>query len=206
MSIPDIPEKELLGRCIRGDKQAWDLFVLRYSRLIRHALYHTLAPHNPPVRHETIDDLHQDVFVSLMEDNYKRLRQFKGKNGCSLANWIRIIAVHKAVDHLRKERPTLSIEGDLSTDEQPFEYPDGKPRPDEEMIKSEYIEIIAEVIKTLPPRKQFFIELYYHRELSVEEISEIMGLKPNAVHQLHHRIKERIRKILAKDYPEIIAA
>jgi RNA polymerase sigma-70 factor (ECF subfamily) len=206
VSIPDIPEKELLGKCLRGDKQAWNLFVLRYSGLIRHALYHTLAPKNPPVRHGTINDLYQDVFVSLMEDNYRRLRQFRGKNGCSLANWIRVIAVRKAIDHLRKGLPTVSIEGDLSTYEQPFEYPDGKLGPEEELIQSEEIRIIAEVIKTLPPRHQFFIELYYHRELSTEEISEIMGLKPNAVYQLNHRIKERIREILANDYPEIIAA
>jgi RNA polymerase sigma factor (sigma-70 family) len=203
VGIPDIPEKDLLARCIRGDKQAWDHFVLKYSKLIWHSLYQTLKYKNPPIQSETIEDLHQDVFVSLMEDDHKKLRQFRGKNGCSLANWIRLIAVRKAIDYLRKERLTVSIGGNPGNSEYHFEYSDGQPGPEEELIQSEDKRIIAEVIKTLPARHQFFIELYYHRELSTEEISEIMGLKPNAVYQLHHRIKERIREILANDYPEM---
>ncbi len=206
MSIPDIPEKELLAKCIRGDKQAWNLLILRYSKLISHSLYHTLKHKNPPIQPEVIDDLHQEVFCSLMADDYRKLRQFKGKNGCSLANWIRIITVRKAIDHLRKERPTESIEGGGSTSEYATEYPDEKPNPEEEAIESEEIKITVEVIKKLTPRQQFFVELYYHRGLSIAEISQIMKLDPNAVHQLHHRIRERIKEILLNDYPDLEAA
>jgi len=67
VSIPDIPEKELLGRCIRGDKQAWDLFVLRYSRLVYHCLYQTLKGKGPHIQSETVEDLHQEVFASGRE-------------------------------------------------------------------------------------------------------------------------------------------
>jgi len=205
VSIPNIPEKELLGRCLRGDKQAWDLFVLRYSRLIRHSLYHTLKHKNLPLRTHDLDDLHHGVFLSLIADDYRKLRQFRGKNGCSLGNWVRIIAVRKAIDYLRSDRPTKSIEGELNTDEHSYEYPDRRPNAEENLIKSEEIRIIAQVIKRLPPRYQFFVELYYRRELPIEEISQIMSLGPNGVYQLHHRIKERLRKILTDDYPEMVA-
>lgn len=206
MSIPDIPEKQLLARCIRGDKEGWNLFVLRFSRLIRHSLHQTLRQKNPPVQPEALDDLHQEVFYSLMADDYRKLRQFRGKNGCSLASWIRMIAVRKAIDHLRKKRPTISIEGDLSTSEHSYEYPDGKPNPEEKTIKSEELQIVIQIIQRLSPRHQFFIELFYRRGLSIEEISQIMKLDPNGVYQLRHRIKERIREILSNEYPDLAAA
>ena len=206
MSIPDIPERELLARCIRGDKKAWDLFVFRYSKLIRHSLFQTLRGKNPSIQPQTLDDLHQEVFLALIADDYRKLRQFKGKNGCTLASWVRMIAIRKAIDHLRKEHPTISIEGNCTTSEHSTEYLNGKPSHQEKTIKSQEIRIVARVINELPPRYHFFVELFYRRGLSIKEISQIMGLDPNGVYQLHHRIKERIREILASEYPDLVAA
>lgn len=206
MGIPDIPEKELLARCVRGDKQAWDLFVLKYSRLIRHALQQTIGHKNPLVLPEAIDDLHQEVFYSLMADDYRKLRQFKGKNGCSLASWIRMIAVRKAIDHLRRGRPTISIEENPSNCENFIESSNKGLNPEEMLLKLQEVEIVAEIIRKLPPRSQLLIELYYRRELPIEEIAQIMKLDANAVYQLHYRIKEKVREILSNDYPDLAAA
>ena len=203
MSIPEVPETELLARCLDGDKQAWESFVLKYSRLVRHSLFHTLRHKNPPIESDTIDDLHQDVFSCLVEDNFKKIRQFKGKNGCSLASWIRVIAVRKALDYLRKERATVSTRNDPNALENPIGDPYEKRSSEDEFLRAEEIEIMGDVIRRLHPRHRFFIELYYRQGSPIEEISEIMKLDPNAVYQLQHRVKERIREILRTDYPDI---
>ncbi|MFX0197690.1 MAG: RNA polymerase sigma factor [Candidatus Hodarchaeota archaeon] len=206
VGIPDITEKELLARCIQGDKQGWDTFVVKYSKLIYFALWQTLKHKNPPVQPEEIEDLYQEVFCSLMEHGYKKLRQFEGKNGCSLANWVRIIAVRKAIDHLRKERRTEPFEKKSDNGENTIEGFDERWDPEEELIKSQQVEIIAEVIRKLHPRDQLFIELYYRRQLPTEEIAQIMKLDPNAVYQLHYRVRERMKKILSEEYPDLAAA
>ncbi len=204
MDVPDIPEKELLTRCLDGDKQAWDDFVLKYSRLVRHSLFHTLGDKNPRIQSDTVDDLHQDVFASLMENNSKKMRQFRGENGCSLASWIRLIAVRKARDYLRKNPPVISIEQNPDGVEN-FGRSGEEPNPESETSRQEYLEIMREALKRLHPRHQLFVELFYRRELDVDEISQIMNLTPNGVHQLHHRVKDRVREILQADYPEMAA-
>ncbi|MFX0200119.1 MAG: RNA polymerase sigma factor [Candidatus Hodarchaeota archaeon] len=206
MDIPDIPEKELLRRCIRGDKQAWDLFVQKYSKLIWFALWQTVKGKNPPIQPEVIEDLHQDVFVSLKQDDCKKLRQFKGKNGCTLGGWISMIAARKAIDYLRKERPTVSLEEISGNCENTIQSSDEELSPEEILLKLEELEIVAEVIRKLPPRDQLFIEFHYRRELPTQEIGQIMKLNPNAVYQLHYQVKERVKSILSEEYPDLAAA
>jgi len=202
VSIPDIPENELLARCIRGEKEAWDIFVSRYSKLVYHSLRRTLDK-NPRIQPEVIEDLHQEVFLSLLENGYKKLRQFRGKGGCSLASWIRMIASRKAIDYLRKESRIIPRQQNLGNCVSVI--PDPGKGPEKRLIESENKEKMAKVITTLAPRYQLFIELFYRRDLPIEEISQIMNLDSNAVYQLHRRIKEKMREILSNDYPDLVA-
>lgn len=205
MGIPDIPEKELLARCISGDKEAWDFFVIRYSKHVYHFLYQIFKHKNPAGRPDEIDDLHQDIFCSLMANGYTKLSQFKGKNGCSLASWLRVITVRRAFDDLRKTRAARPVlEHSDSVENRILDSKD-EPDAEEDLIRSEERAILAEAIGQLHPRHQLFVELFYRRGLSIEEISRIMRLAPNGVYQLHHRVKEKLREILHAEYPEMAA-
>jgi DNA-directed RNA polymerase specialized sigma24 family protein len=99
-------EKTLLAGCLRREKPAWDAFILQYSSLVYHAIRKTFALYHAEAEAETVDDLFQEFFLSLLRDDSKKLRQFRGDRGCSLASWQRIIAVRLTIDCLIKHKPS----------------------------------------------------------------------------------------------------
>ena len=96
-------EKTLLTGCLKGEKAAWDAFVLQYSSLVYHTIKKTLSLYHCDSSSNPVEDLYQDVFVSLLRDDFRKLRQFRGDRGCSLASWIRVLAARLTIDFLRKQ-------------------------------------------------------------------------------------------------------
>jgi DNA-directed RNA polymerase specialized sigma24 family protein len=82
-------ERSLLAGCLSGDKAAWDAFVLEYSPLVYHTIKKTLTSYHVEPRSHLVDDLFQDVFVALLRDDFRKLRQFRGerdiaRSGCRI--------------------------------------------------------------------------------------------------------------------------
>lgn len=99
-------EKTLLAGCLNGDKAAWDAFVLQYSSLVHHTIKKTLIFRHTEISSDLVDDLFQEVFLSLVKDDFFQLRRFRGDRGCTLASWLRMIAARRTIDHLRKIKQT----------------------------------------------------------------------------------------------------
>lgn len=103
---------ELIKGCISGDKKCWDAFVTQYTRLIYDSIIRTFSRIGESVANDLIDDLHNDVFIRLLDKQCKALREFEGRDGCSLASYIRTISVYTAIGYLRKLKPTISIDAE----------------------------------------------------------------------------------------------
>jgi RNA polymerase sigma-70 factor (ECF subfamily) len=50
----------------------------------------------------TIEDLMQDVYLRLCDDNYSALRELRAQHNNSIYAYLRMIAVGLAIDHIRK--------------------------------------------------------------------------------------------------------
>src|SRR3989338_2531536 len=96
---------ELIKGCISGDKKSWDCFVEQFSRLIYDSIRRTFRKYGANLNEDVIDDLHNDVFLALLDSGYHKLRSFEGRNGCTLASFVRTIAVNKTIDYWRRLRP-----------------------------------------------------------------------------------------------------
>jgi RNA polymerase sigma factor (sigma-70 family) len=190
-------EGKLVDGCIRQEKEAWDAFVERYHRLISHSIVQTLRRYCVPLEDQIIEDLFHTVFLSLMEDDFKKLRQFKWK--CSLSSWLHLIGVRTTIDYLRKESKDISLNGETE-DEMPLKnrLMNGNPLPDELVEHEEEKAIFEKMKKTLTKREQFFMELYYSRELSPRQISKIMNTSENNVYQLKSLVRRKMEKVLEK--------
>ena len=97
-------EKTLLAGCVKGDKVAWDAFVLQYSKLAYSTIRKTLALHHTEQRDDVVEDLYQEFFLSLLQGNCRKQSQFRGEYGCTLASWLRVVASRLTIDYLRKQR------------------------------------------------------------------------------------------------------
>jgi len=58
---------------------------------------------------------------------------------------------------------------------------------------------VADVIETLPAKEKTLLALYYVEELTMREISKVLGITESQVCQIHNRalgkLKERIKQL-----------
>jgi len=189
MDFDNPSEKELLKVCIQGNEDAWHAFVEKYTNLIYHTINRTLKFHNAVHLTQDSNDIHNDVFRSLLRDDYKKLRQYEGRNGCTVAGWLRIVTSNLTLNYTKKQRKYKLLEDDPPGPQDP---------PEGSIIMKEYKEILEELVKELNPKEILFYRLYYEEEHPPEKIAEIMGLKVGTVFGLKSRFIEKLKKIAKK--------
>ena len=60
--------------------------------------------------------------------------------------------------------------------------------------EDELIDIIKKVLVTLKEREQMVIQLYYFEELTLKEISEILGITESRISQIHKAVIRKIKE------------
>lgn len=195
-SFPE--DRQLLSKCFSGDRKASETLVREFSALVYGSVQYTLMTRHVPYNRQDLEDLHNTVFLRLFEQECKKLRQYQGKNGCSLASWIRMIAVRTVLDHLRKkgvdamvwQKKCLPLEDlpELKADEV---------EPGVEMEKAEKERLLREGMRSLPPRYRLFMKLHLEQGLPVAEVAEAMRLSVGNAYTLKHRAIEKLKSYVA---------
>jgi RNA polymerase sigma-70 factor (ECF subfamily) len=187
----------LINDCISGGEEAWHAFIDRFSQLVYYSIHKAVKPYSADLDQEDIEDIYNGVFLSFIENNYKKLRQFEGKKGCTLSSWVRLIAIRHTIDFLRKQRQHIATDDESYTARPMHEtLQDNAPSVLDHMEMSETKKIMKKAIDTLPSSDRLFMELYYKKELSPEEIARIMNVSVGTVYSKKNRIREKILKIL----------
>jgi len=185
---------EFVQKCVKGDRQCWDEFVNKYSRLIYNYIYSVFKVKGSITAEETINDLFQEIFLSLVKDNFKKLRSFKAKEGCSLASWLRQITVNFIIDYIRKLRPTLSIDEENDEDLSLKEIlVDSSPSITDTLSHKERLLNLKECIEALGKEDKYFLELHINRGLSLGELKDHFRISRGAVDMRNSRLIERLR-------------
>lgn len=183
-------ERTLIAGCVHGDKAAWDAFVQQYSNLVYHTIRKTLTLHHTDRRDDVVEELYQEFFVALLKDGCKKMRQFRGDGGCSLASWLRVVASRLTIDSLRQQpRPTVEVPDTLASDE---------PTVADRIIARETEEALAAVLATLSGRDRLLIELHYRRGLPAEKVALLLNTSPGALYTQKSRLLDKLREILPK--------
>ena len=187
---------EFVRQCVKGDRQTWDEFVTRYSRLIYGCIHHILAlKGSSRSLQDDVRDIFQEIFVSLSKDNFHKLRTFKGKNGCSLASWLRQVAVNATIDYLRRlKAPAVSLDEDREGFSLHEALADGSPLPGEGLAGSERVKALKDCIGRLEVDDKYFLELYLNRGLGLEQLKGALKISRGAVDMRRSRIVERLRE------------
>ena len=189
--------KALIDQCIKGSATAWRHFTEKFSPFVYYVIQKVVNSKCPDISREEINDLHNDIFVSIMEKNGRKLRQYEGKNGCSVATWIRIIAVRATIDFLRKRRPMLSL-SDAKAEKEAEKQSTSDTTPLKILEGEEKKNIIKELLEDLSPKDQLFMRLLYYEEASPREIAKILNSTPNAVYSRGNFLREKLKKSLKK--------
>ena len=191
-----------IRRCIKRDKKSWDEFVQLYSSLIYNYIYKILLTKGYPLDQSIISDIYQEIFFSLIKDNFKKLRQFKAKNGATLASWLRVITINCTLDSLRRRRPVISLEENLSAETISLKerLPDKKfSYSDEILLNKEKLEILADCINSLNVDDKFLIEMNIYRNISLDKLKQSLRLSSrSAIDMRKARLIKRLRECFKK--------
>ncbi len=107
-TVPLLADGDLVERCVRGDRAAWDHFVERFSGLVYFSICHLLRAKGASVPADLLGEVHNAVFLSLLEDDCCRLRRFSGR--CKLSHWLKVVSVNRTIDFPRKQRPDRPLD------------------------------------------------------------------------------------------------
>ncbi|MFN3198737.1 MAG: RNA polymerase sigma factor [Bradymonadia bacterium] len=199
MTAPD--DHTLLLRCIDGDGDAWHLLVGRFTRYVYHLIRATAHRYNAALSEAAVADLHNDLFLALLEDDRRRLRAYEGKNGCSVRSWIRIITIRRTLDHLRRQKPTLSLDAltDDSEDRATMPEPvDPGPDPLEHLIEQgaqRRREALGDIASALSDADRLLLSLIYERQMPAPQIAALLRVKVGAVYTRKNRLIARLRRL-----------
>ncbi|MBU4345963.1 MAG: RNA polymerase sigma factor [Candidatus Omnitrophica bacterium] len=186
---------EFVQRCVKADKPAWDEFVDRYSRLIYNYIHSVLRTKSSALRGENINDIFQEIFLSLTKDNFKKLRSFKARNGCSLASWLRQVAINATIDYTRKLKPLVSLEEEMDDDFTLKDIlADNSAGAGEIFTQKEMLAHLKDCIDRLDNDGKYFLELYVNRGLALEELKDLLRISRGAIDMRKSRIIERLKE------------
>ena len=164
-------DRRLLTRCLDGDKEASELFVRRFSGLIYYSVRQTLVAKSIPFSNEDLEDLHNTIFLNLFENKGRKLGQYQGKNGCSLASWLRVVAVRTVLNRLRCKGFDGAVQlGKRIPIEELPENERGDLSPLGLMERAEQRRIIHKAIQFLAPRDRLFIRLFLRKAFPLKKL------------------------------------
>lgn len=185
---------EFVQRCVSQDKDAWNEFVERYSRLIYKYIHSVLNNKGISAEQGDCADICQEIFHSLISDNFKKLKSFRAKNGCSLASWLRQVTVNFTIDYLRQKKPAVTIEQ---------QDPDKLPLKDtiaadsvsaaDALTGSENIAALRDCINRLNTGDKYFLELYLNRGVALEGLKGFLKLSRSGIDMRKARIIQRLK-------------
>lgn len=178
-------EKRLVEKCCRNDQIAWREFTLQYYPIVLDSVKQVFYRYKSSVEQDQIEDVCQQVFVKLLQNNTKALRNFMWKS--SLKTWLSVVASSCAIDHLRKLGRYQTV--DIDKLQNLIELQENS-IPDENDVSS-----LKKALQLLQPRDQLIIKLAYHKKSSYEQISRLLGISVNTVGPALSRAVERLKKI-----------
>jgi len=184
-------EQLLINQIINGDTKSFSILVNHYKDLVFSLTLRMLK------NREEAEEISQDVFIKI----YKSLHKFKGDS--KLSTWVYKIAYNSCLDRLKQyKKEYINVPIDEFT-ENKVQILDNAL---ENMMIEDRKEMIQNCINKLPSDDGFLLTLYYFEDLSLDEISNIVGLTSNNVKVKLFRSRKKLATILRLELePEIIS-
>ena len=136
------------------------------------------------------EDLTQDTFVKA----YRNIHRYDSKY--SFSPWLYTIARRTAYNHFRDKKPTEALEYDVV---------ESSDAPDEEASQDDERNWVWKATSKLKPDFREALTLKYVDDLSIEEISKIMGKTQTNVKIILFRARNQLKKMKKAEGKEFIA-
>ena len=175
------------------DEHAHDLTLARRASRDRHAFAALYQRYLPSVYRFALARLGvveaaEEVTAQTFEVALQQIDRYEGR--AALSTWLIGIARNKANDHLRRQRPTVSLDDATA-------LIDDAPALETLAEQGLQLEQVAALMRSITPDRAEALALRFYAGLSVRETAETMGKSEAAVKMLVYRAVRELRERLA---------
>lgn len=176
-------DRDLLARCLQGKPEAWEDFVDRFVGLITYVVVEVAGSRSMALPEELRDDVVADVFLALIDQDFRTLRRFRGQS--SLGTYLVVVARRIAVRKLAELQRTrqVSLPADRPSD-------DGA----SEMIAASKEEVQS-LLAQLPSSEATAVRMYHLEDRSYREIGMHIGIPENSVGPLLSQARAKMKQL-----------
>jgi RNA polymerase sigma factor (sigma-70 family) len=180
-------DEQLIGRCLKGDQEAWWALIDKYKNLI----------YSIPIKlgmHQDAGDIFQSVCVDLLSE-LPRLREHR-----ALPKWLMQTCYHKCLRYQRAADRLVELapEGTDSNAAPPATSADDFP--EHMLVQLEEEQILRDAISELPEKCERMVRLLFFENppRPYENIAEELGMATGSIGAIRGRCLAYLRKHLEK--------
>lgn len=183
----------LLGATSRLQQdRLWATFVGRYQRLIASCVVKALRRYGATFSRDDLDDLVGDVWLVLLRDDMKKLRQYDVQRGFRIASFLGLVATNATIDHLRARQAESTPLDDVIED-----YASLRAEAPRDVVEArQEAELARAALAQLSGDERAFVVDCFRDERSPEELARALGVTTNTVYSRKFKIREKLQKIV----------
>ena len=176
-----VSDQEIIDNILRGDTVSYRTLVDRYQNFVYTLTLRIL------LNEAEAEEAAQDTFIKC----FQALKGFTGKS--KFSTWLYRIAFNTAISYKRKHRIEVS-----GLDGSAYKIASGS-NTAKELNRDEQKRFINKAINRLSPADASVITLFYNKELTLDEISEVTGMKNSAIKVKLFRARKRLANELKRE-------
>ncbi len=172
----------LVSECIAGNEDAITMLVRQYEGSIFRLALSIVG------NATEANEITQDTFIAALRalPAYEEQKSFKA--------WLFTIAVNQSRSHLRKRKALERLKASLTT---LFRVEFQKQiLPEEMVIQNEKEAALWNSLHQMDEKHRIVVVLRYFHELSMTEISEVLGIREGTIHSRLHNAREKLKTAL----------
>lgn len=196
-------DRELLATALAGDRSALHEIIDRLMPVIQARVARCLLRWrggNPAGVRNDVEDLVQEVFLSLVDQDGKSLRAWQAERGLSLENFVGLVAERRTVSILRTDKRNPWRENPTPVEELDTLAP--QPGPDTVTVSRDGLRrLLGRLRGELSPEGWRLFDLLYIQDMSVTEASHATSRSSAAIYVWRGRLKRLVARLSAESTP-----
>jgi RNA polymerase sigma-70 factor (ECF subfamily) len=157
----------------------------RYARLVMQTITWTFRRFSSDIR-EDVEDVFQEVFVSLFKDDCSALARFDPSRA-SLGTYLCTIARNATINAVKRKK--------RDSDEDVDAIGEDTLNPEALLEKKDARERIEALLPSLSANERLFFKLYFEDCMPPEEIAGVLNVSTDTVYSKKAKIQEKIRNL-----------
>jgi RNA polymerase sigma-70 factor (ECF subfamily) len=185
-SLMELSDSVAVAQARAGDYAAFRVLVERHSRNLFRLAYRMTG------NQQDAEDVVQDAFLRA----FRQLSKFDER--ASFGTWLYRIAANCSLDLIRA-RKRRSEQQESAADDTPDRMqlvPDHAPPPDRLALSGEVQRRVAEALDQLSEMERTAFVLRHYEGMCIEDISQTLGVQPNAAKHSVFRAVQKLRRVL----------